>query len=401
VKELATAYMEDCQAPGSNLAARTIQEYERSIKLHIVPELGEYNLLSEDLESKFRQKIRNMKHRGAAALAFRVARRMGYWAKECKWIKYNPFADAIATRYRPTLKERRGHFNVQEIEALLRYLVRRVHSSETPPGLRSAAIGLLLLVLTGTRKGEVIGSTWQEWDLRLSALKKASTKTGPEDKPVNAAAREAVTWLQALDRKHATWVCPAVTKDQPVDMTTVFNELRKGQKELFKDKPFRSVHDLRRSFITALKDKDISLVLIAEILRHKTLAVAKYYAQYQDKVSMAYLETGSEWMNEAFGEALAIKELKPVNEEGITSPKIPKKPRVRRDSATLNGILPKTTSRYPSKDELQAMVLKMPVTQIAKQLGVSDKAVEKHCKRHGITKPGRGYWAKKKASSNS
>ncbi len=35
--------------------------------------------------------------------------------------------------------------------------------------------------------------------------------------------------------------------------------------------------------------------------------------------------------------------------------------------------------------------------QLAEQFGVSDVAISKWCKRYGIAKPPRGYWAKKAA----
>ena len=44
--------------------------------------------------------------------------------------------------------------------------------------------------------------------------------------------------------------------------------------------------------------------------------------------------------------------------------------------------------------EMQQMVWEMPATHIAQAYGVSDKAIEKFCKKHQIQKPGRGYWAK-------
>lgn len=44
--------------------------------------------------------------------------------------------------------------------------------------------------------------------------------------------------------------------------------------------------------------------------------------------------------------------------------------------------------------EIQQMVWEMPTTHIAQAYGVSDKAIEKFCKKHQIQKPGRGYWAK-------
>lgn len=44
--------------------------------------------------------------------------------------------------------------------------------------------------------------------------------------------------------------------------------------------------------------------------------------------------------------------------------------------------------------EMQQMVWEMPTTHIAREYGVSDKAIEKFCKKYQIQKPGRGYWAR-------
>lgn len=43
-------------------------------------------------------------------------------------------------------------------------------------------------------------------------------------------------------------------------------------------------------------------------------------------------------------------------------------------------------------EELYALVWSQPTTEVAKLFGVSDKAIEKRCKRLGIPKPPRGYW---------
>jgi 5-methylcytosine-specific restriction endonuclease McrA len=50
-----------------------------------------------------------------------------------------------------------------------------------------------------------------------------------------------------------------------------------------------------------------------------------------------------------------------------------------------------------TKEELELLIWTKPASQIAKDFSVSDKAVEKKCKKFGITKPPRGYWQKKKA----
>jgi hypothetical protein len=47
---------------------------------------------------------------------------------------------------------------------------------------------------------------------------------------------------------------------------------------------------------------------------------------------------------------------------------------------------------WPSSEELKSLLWSKPTTKIAKELGVSDKAVEKHIKKLGLTKPPRGYW---------
>jgi hypothetical protein len=44
-------------------------------------------------------------------------------------------------------------------------------------------------------------------------------------------------------------------------------------------------------------------------------------------------------------------------------------------------------------EELEKLVWEMPTTQVAALFGVSDKAVEKRCKKFGIRKPPRGYWS--------
>ncbi len=52
----------------------------------------------------------------------------------------------------------------------------------------------------------------------------------------------------------------------------------------------------------------------------------------------------------------------------------------------------------PTFEELQNLIWSMPATEVAKIFRVSDKAIEKRCKKLGINKPPRGYWAKKYAA---
>lgn len=69
----------------------------------------------------------------------------------------------------------------------------------------------------------------------------------------------------------------------------------------------------------------------------------------------------------------------------------PAKPRTSRPSKI----------EWPAPEVLQKMVLEQPVTQVAASLGVSDKAVEKHCRKLGLELRSRGYWARKRAAEKA
>ncbi len=65
-----------------------------------------------------------------------------------------------------------------------------------------------------------------------------------------------------------------------------------------------------------------------------------------------------------------------------------------RKCASIRFNFNKRKVERPAKDELAKMIWEKPTSQIAKDFGVSDKAIEKWCKAYGIEKPPRGYWAK-------
>jgi len=70
-------------------------------------------------------------------------------------------------------------------------------------------------------------------------------------------------------------------------------------------------------------------------------------------------------------------------------------PAAHREKRKFCSIACRTLSRRlfeVSPEELYALVWSRPTTEVAKVFGVSDKAIEKRCKRLGIPKPPRGYW---------
>lgn len=54
------------------------------------------------------------------------------------------------------------------------------------------------------------------------------------------------------------------------------------------------------------------------------------------------------------------------------------------------------SKKRPPKETLEALLFVKPLTFIAKQFNVSDKAVKKWCEYYNLNSPPRGYWSKNK-----
>ena len=72
-----------------------------------------------------------------------------------------------------------------------------------------------------------------------------------------------------------------------------------------------------------------------------------------------------------------------LKEEGIKITDIPEQ----------HDIIYTKKGKYPSDEELSKLVWIKPSQELAKEFGVSDVALGKYCKKRGIEKPARGYWA--------
>lgn len=53
----------------------------------------------------------------------------------------------------------------------------------------------------------------------------------------------------------------------------------------------------------------------------------------------------------------------------------------------------------PTKEELEELLWKTPMTKLAQQFGVSDKAIAKWALNYGLKSPGPGYWNSRKKKS--
>ena len=209
-----------------------------------------------------------------------------------KWLKENP---VTGVRRNPEEKRNR-YLNKQEIAALVAALNEHKEAD--------SANAIKLLMITGARKGEVLGATWEMFDLEngiwtkpsshtkqrklhrvplsapalrlLKDIKEESTSPyvfpGADKKPLQDVKR---TWVTVC--KRAGLVEPTPKKD------------RKGKDVKDKDgeivmvlTPNIRIHDLRHSFASILVSGGASLPLIGQMLGHTQVSTTQRYAHLYD-----------------------------------------------------------------------------------------------------------------------
>lgn len=67
------------------------------------------------------------------------------------------------------------------------------------------------------------------------------------------------------------------------------------------------------------------------------------------------------------------------------------------NSKKFDGSANNKKCNYPDRETLEQLIWSKPTTVVAEELGVSDKAIEKLCRKLDVDKPPRGYWTKVKA----
>ena len=252
-----------------------------------------------------------------------------------------------------------------------------------------------LMVLTGARRGQIEQLRWDLVDFAsgIMALKPKDTrKKRSRRAPKKDVRRLTGVTLQIMHHLHeikdegSPWVFPAETVSGHLE------NIKRPWAMLLKTADLSNLrkHDLRHHYANEALEAGIQPKVASDLTGHSEETITqRFYQVTRDKVARQAQAKHSKRILLKGGEEphLPMKEMKGVEAVGHQA-----------HGSALNGHRPQRASRYPDKETLQRMVNEMPVTAIAKKLGVSDTAVARECKKQGIVKPGRGDWAKTKAS---
>ena len=139
---------------------------------------------------------------------------------------------------------------------------------------RQQADIIRLLLLTGCRKGEIMGLRWRE--VKDDALHLEDSKTGPRRVFLNA---EACGVIGRQPRKESAYVFPSPVNPQHPRRgdLTVWNSVRKkvGIEDV-------RLHDLRHTFASHAVMQGVPLPVVARLLGHKQLRMTLRYAHVGD-----------------------------------------------------------------------------------------------------------------------
>jgi integrase len=144
---------------------------------------------------------------------------------------------------------------------------------------RQSADAVRMLLLTGARRGEVLGATWDQFDLVAGVWTKPAsmTKQGRLHRiPLNAAAMQLLREMR--DRADGPTLFPGRGRSTP--QTT----LKKFWASVCRDAGIQGVrlHDVRHSYASYLAGAGLSLPVIGALLGHSSPATTARYAHLAD-----------------------------------------------------------------------------------------------------------------------
>jgi len=242
-----------------------------------------------------------------------------------------------------------------------------------------------LLLLTGLRSIELLKAKWADIDWDMWTLFIGLTKNG---EPLLAPLTEAaLARLRVVPRISGNpyIICGRKDKGHLTSLTYQLGSVlkRAGLENI-------RIHDLRRTVGSWLAQSGASLHLIGEVLNHRDQSTTAGYAYFQTQQRRDALAMhGEKVLSFAAAGSVAPAAPRPVQVENL----LPAKPEAVE--------LPETTDlrrrHYFKREALYELVWTAPVSEVAGQLGVSDVALAKLCRKAGIPIPYRGYWAKSDA----
>ena len=283
LKDFTAIYLRDHAKPFK----KSWKEDERRINKHVVPELGSMLLIDTRRSDLVR-------------LHQKIGKKAPYEANQILALIGSIFAKAEEWGYVPE-----GHPNpsrgVQKFQERSRdrwlrpeEVVRlfKAVGQEQDPFVRAA---VLVYLLTGLRKGELLSIRWSDVDFERRELHLPNTKSGRSHSvPLSS---PAVALLRQLPRQEGSpWVFPGKGDRPRADIKVPWVRIRKaaGLEDI-------RLHDLRRTVGSWMAQAGVPLQVIGQVLNHTRPEVTRIYARLAENQSREALDMFAEKFVETVG----------------------------------------------------------------------------------------------------
>jgi len=147
---------------------------------------------------------------------------------------------------------------------------------------RMTAYVFKFLILTGARKGEALGATWDQFDLEKGVWTKPSHLTKQKKKEHLPLSEKTIEVLQTVKKrtpKGSVYVFPGRIEGEPL------KEIKTFWKTVLKESKLENVriHDLRHTHAAHLVSSGLSLPIVGKLLGHTQASTTQRYAHLADE----------------------------------------------------------------------------------------------------------------------
>ena len=144
------------------------------------------------------------------------------------------------------------------------------------------ALLLKFLLLTGARKGEAMGATWDQFDLKQGVWTKPSHMTKQKKKehlPLSNDALDILKCLKKLRKPKNSYVFPGKVDGKPL------TEIKTFWKKVLQEADIKDLrpHDLRHTHASHLVSSGMSLSIVGKLLGHTQASTTQRYAHLADE----------------------------------------------------------------------------------------------------------------------
>lgn len=264
VKDLWTRYKKDNLI---ELATRSQKDTTSMWEKDILPALGSKKVAqvtSTDVDALHRSISRRAKVRANRILeSFRHVMKL---AARWGWIDKNPAEGFHRNQEQP--KER--FLNPDELV--------RVFSCLDTMTNQKAANAIRLLILTGARRGEVLGADWSQFDLITGYWDKPSSHTKQNRRHKAPLSEGAITLLKAMKEENSEdLLFPTSNGTAMQDLNRPWKALREAA-----NIPGVRIHDIRHTYASLLISSGQPIAVIGQLLGHTQHQTTMRYAHLSD-----------------------------------------------------------------------------------------------------------------------